>query len=114
MAPAAPPLPPPMPLTFAEGQTLRRLVEQALDRARDNFIAQTVIRSTTTGAPLGGPDPRAVDAEVHLILARYLARRGLDLVHSDVFAKLGQLEAELAETADEAETSAIVQRLVAP
>jgi hypothetical protein len=87
----------PMPLTNAESVTLRKALDGAVDEAQRLFLATTVIVDPTNGTPLGGPDPRAVDAEVLLWLARRLARSGLDLVGAAAFeAKIAELEGALA------------------
>lgn len=85
----------PVALTNSESIDLRKRVEHALDGAVAEFLRSTVIRDGN-GVPLGGPDPRAVDVELRLYLARRLAREGLDLTGAAAFeAKIAQLEAEL-------------------
>lgn len=99
-----------MPLTYAESRALRRRLDAAIMEVEERFVRDTVITSPT-GVPLGGPDPRAVNAELLLAVARYLARRGLDLISADVFERrIAALETEL-----EAVTAAapIVQALAA-
>jgi hypothetical protein len=94
---AAQPLP--VPLTVKEGTDLRDRLEQALATAQDAFIAANV-RCDDQGTPFGGPDPRAVHAEALFVLARYLARAGLDLVGAAAFEeKLKYMEAEVATRA---------------
>lgn len=86
----------PLPLTYAEGADLRSRIEHAISGAMSAFLDANVVRDTR-GTPIGGPDPRAVQAETVLVLARWLARAGLDLVDARVFEeKLRRLEAELA------------------
>lgn len=87
----------PVPLTFAESQTLRHAVEAAIANARDTFVSATVIRDAN-GVPLGGPDPRSVDAELAVVLARLTVRFDVDLVSVTAYErKLAALEAELAK-----------------
>lgn len=85
------------PLTYAESTDLTARIEHAIAGAQSAFIDARVTRDRR-GTPIGGPDPRAVRAETVFILARVLARAGLDLVDAKVFEeKLCRLETELAQ-----------------
>jgi hypothetical protein len=100
-----------MPLTFAESQFLQKEIDHAIANVQALFLQTMVVRSDR-GIPLGGPDPRAVEAEVLLALARRIARAGLDLTGAAAFeAKIASLEAQLQlhELGTE-----ITKRMVAP
>lgn len=85
----------PVHLTYAESVDLRKRLERAIEDARDSFINTHVVRDMK-GTALSGPDPRTVDAEIAMILARMLGRLDLDVVGVAAWeAKLARLEAEV-------------------
>jgi hypothetical protein len=85
----------PVHLTYAESTDLRKRIERAIVDARDGFINTHLVRDAK-GTPTNGPDPRTVDAEVALILARILGRLDLDVTGVAAWeAKLARLEAEV-------------------
>lgn len=93
---AGPTTPLPVYLTYAESVDLRKRVENAIADARDAFINCHVARDMK-GTPIGGPDPRAADAEMVMIIARWLVRQDLDIASVAAFeAKIARLEAEVA------------------